>query len=124
MVTFGVKRLVAGNFLSVTVLLKTGSFHTLLVADPTILLLLLYPTCILYKNQITMSYSPIQQTLHPVYQDLDVPRQDLRYYRATSDENETVNSVELLDLGDSLLKQCGFLDTKLNKKVRVYLSQR
>jgi len=63
-----------------------------------------------------MSYSPIQQTLHPVYQDLDVPRQDLRYYRATSDDGFSVYTENLLDLDDLLLKQCGFLDTKRNKE--------
>ena len=70
-----------------------------------------------------MPHSPYRQTFHQPHADGDVDlyKQDLFQHRIGEEQGERdkERSQELLDIGDALVEQCEFLDTKLRIKVRI-----
>ena len=72
-----------------------------------------------------MPPSPYRTTICPPITDLESFRQTLRGYRADLDfgELEGESRYVLLDNGEYLLKHCDFLETKLDNKVRIYLTR-
>ena len=70
-----------------------------------------------------MPHSPYRETIYEPIKNLGEYRGELNQHRVSyenGDDNDERESA-LLEIGDLLMEQCGFLDTKLNIKVHIYL---
>lgn len=72
-----------------------------------------------------MPHSPYSQIVYPPIRDLDEFRRDLNGHRVSweNDERDKERDELLLDIGESLIEHCDFLEEKLKIKVRIYLLQ-
>ena len=70
-----------------------------------------------------MPHSPYRTTVYPPIKDLDGFRRDLNQHRADEENGESNKWArgELLEIGETLLEHCDFLEAKLDIKVRICL---
>ncbi len=71
-----------------------------------------------------MPHSPYRKIIYPPIGDVDEYRRELIVHRAGEDDGERDKdrAATLLDLGDTLVEHCDFLEEKLDIKVGIYLS--
>ena len=67
------------------------------------------------------THSPFQKTVVPPDKNLEKYRKDVRYYRSQHDDNkdglDKYAGPDLLDISETLLNHCEFLESKLDIKV-------
>ena len=70
-----------------------------------------------------MPHSPYRKTVYPPIQDVDEYRRELIQHRANWEcgERDKYLADSLLEIGETLVEHCEFLETKLVIKVRIYL---
>ena len=68
-----------------------------------------------------MPHSPYRKTVYEPIRNIDEYRNDLSRHRASWEDGERdkYRDEMLLDIGDSLMEQCDFLEGKLGIKVRI-----
>lgn len=71
-----------------------------------------------------MPQSPYRTTVYPPIQDVSEFRRDLQRHRVSWDNGDSGSwggEESLLDIGETLVEHCDFLEEKLHVKVRIYL---